>query len=179
MSLSSEQKGVLAGMLFAAVAALAAVGLGAGWNPLGFYPGTPATWRLRVALGAGVLPAITLVLAIGRLASQRFHTPADIEGGGPGAGTERARLLQAQLQNTLEQVLVAVIAYAAWASLMPATWLSAVPLCSLLFGLGRVLFFLRYDEGAAARSAGFALTFYPSVLLLAGSAGAIVYRLLP
>ena len=49
---------------------------------------------------------------------------------------------------------------------MPASWISVVPVAAVLFVAGRILFARGYSDGAAARSLGFALTFYPSVLMI-------------
>ncbi|WP_242450502.1 hypothetical protein [Xanthomonas citri] len=43
---------------------------------------------------------------------------------------------------------------------------AAVPACACAFLLGRVTFFATYSGCAGARALGFALTFYPTVLLL-------------
>ncbi|WP_235860174.1 MAPEG family protein [Photobacterium aquimaris] len=74
-------------------------------------------------------------------------------------------MLQSLLQNTLEQLVITYGVYTAWCLLMPVAWLSAVPLCSILFAVGRILFFKGYRQGAPARAFGFALTFYSTVLL--------------
>ena len=59
--------------------------------------------RLKLAALAGLAPAAVLLLCIARLAKHRFTTPQDIHGSALTEGTERAKLLQALLQNTLEQ----------------------------------------------------------------------------
>jgi len=51
---------------------------------------------------------MTLLICIARLAKHRFFTPEDINGSALTSGTERARLLQALLQNTREQTCPAV-----------------------------------------------------------------------
>jgi hypothetical protein len=43
-----------------------------------------------------------------------------------------------------------------------------LPAAAILFLIGRILFFLGYAEGAASRAFGFALTFYPTLMLLVG-----------
>ena len=49
---------------------------------------------------------------------------------------------------------------------------SCQPLClpaaAFLFAIGRMLFIVGYRRGATGRSLGFALTFYPTVLLFVG-----------
>jgi hypothetical protein len=70
------------------------------------------------------------------------------------------------LQNTLEQTVLAFLVHLAWATVMPVSRVSVIPAATLLFLFGRVLFTWRYRGGAPARALGFALTFYPSVLML-------------
>ena len=71
---------------------------------------------LRVSsLGMAVLwPCLVLVMSIGRLAQHRFFTPEDIDGSALTSGTDKAKLLQSLLQNTLEQFCIALGAYSAW-----------------------------------------------------------------
>lgn len=47
-----------------------------------------------------------------------------------------------------------------------------------LFVIGRILFRRGYAKGAAARSFGFALTYYPSLLMLFTVAAFMGYRLI-
>jgi hypothetical protein len=70
----------------------------------------------------------------------------------------------------LEQVVLASLAYLIWVVVVPHAWLASRPAAAALFLIGRLWFFRGYERGAAARAVGFALTFYPSVLLLAVSA---------
>ena len=145
------------------------------------YCGAQLFTHLEIAEVFGIsllLPAVALFIAIARLAAHRFFTPADIGGSAFSAGTDQAKLLQALLQNTLEQLAFTVPVYLA--ALSSAYFLNndylnnsyhsllaSVPACACTFLLGRVLFFLTYPYGASARALGFALTFYPTVLLLA------------
>jgi uncharacterized membrane protein YecN with MAPEG domain len=41
-----------------------------------------------------------------------------------------------------------------------------VPMAALLFVVGRISFFAGYAHGAPSRAFGFALTFYPTALML-------------
>lgn len=160
---SQNQLGVIKGMASGLALAAASMAMTAyALHPLG------ASFAERASLLALCLlpPAITLAISIARLAKHRFFTPADIDGSALTDGSDRARLLQALLQNTLEQMALAVPVYVAWAFLAPAGMLGALVAASVLFLLARLLFYKRYQSGAAARSLGFALTFYPTVLLL-------------
>jgi hypothetical protein len=122
--------------------------------------------RFALCALAMLLPALTLAYSIGRLARHRFFSPQDIDGSALSSGTSTAVLLQSLLKNSLEQALLALIAYASWCLLVPAVLLPAAPAAAVLFFVGRVMFFARYVQGAQARALGFALTFYPTVLLL-------------
>lgn len=167
MTLSKAQRGVALGALSALAFSLAVL-VGAAILLV------PDAWSASLAgrlqtLGLAVLgPAATLLLSIGRLAHHRFGSPADIDGGGLSLGTPRAKLLQALLQNTLEQFVLALGVYGAWAALAPVRLGGVLWGASALFVLGRLLFFWGYARGAAGRAMGFGLTFYPTALMLAG-----------
>jgi MAPEG family len=132
------------------------------------WPGGPTGNVDRLSLWAACSagPACWLALAVALQARHRFFSDADIDGAGLTAASARAQLLQALIQNTAEQTLLASLAYAMW--LLAAASNPWTPIhCAMLFSLGRLLFFAGYAHGAAARSLGFALTFYPTVGLLA------------
>ncbi len=71
----------------------------------------------------------------------------------------------AVLQNTLEQVVLAVVAHLGLAAVLEGSGPLIVALV-VLFCIGRALFWAGYAKGAAARALGFALTFYPSAFAL-------------
>lgn len=169
MSLTPAQRGVARGAIGGLAATLAALGLA--WFADPFAVLFPASMhRVQTVALAALLPALSLVVCIGRLAQHRFHTPQDIDGSGLTSGTESARLLQALLQNTLEQVVLAMPVYAAWGAFAPNGHVQVVLMAALLFLAGRIRFFQGYHRGAAGRALGFALTFYPSVAMLLGTA---------
>ena len=171
-----KQRGVLKGIIVgAAITVIVIVGaILAG--PMMLSPEAPAGERIAFALGADAFIALWLGISIGLLARHRFFTPEDIDGGGLTQGTETASILQATLQNTLEQTVLAVLVHLAWAALMPASWMSAIPAAVVLFLCGRVLFVGGYRGGAPSRAVGFALTFYPSVLMLVFVVAAAVWK---
>jgi len=176
MSLSNKQRGVLKGVLIGIVSSLAVVLLSASMNPFNYGETLGTSDRLSVAVASSILPAIFLAFSIGRIAKYRFFSPKDIDGGGLSDGTPQIKVLQALLQNTLEQVLLAVLVYCSWAVIMPSAWLSAVPVAAIAFALGRILFFTGYSNGASSRAIGFTLSFYPSIVMLIGMLVAISYR---
>ena len=170
MTLTARQRGVARGMAIAATCTLVAIAASAAWQPAALLPGDNTVARIAFAFKWDLLPAVCLLVAIGRLARHRFFTPEDIDGGGLFSATPRAQVLQSVLQNTLEQVVLASLAYSIWAVAMPHAWLGSIPAAAVLFVVGRLLFFHGYERGASARAIGFALTFYPSALMLIASA---------
>jgi hypothetical protein len=166
MAIDSTQKGVARGMASAIAFAIGvfAIAYVLQWPNFSSQPSVVV--RLKLATLAALAPAAVLLLCIARLAKHRFWTPQDIHGSALTEGTERARLLQALLQNTLEQAVLAIPVYLAAALVFPARLLPLVAAAAVLFVIGRIQFFRGYASGASSRAAGFGLTFYPSVALL-------------
>ena len=100
----------------------------------------------------------------------------DLGGSGLSVASQRARILQALLQNNLEQISLAVLVHLLWIVLMPPSSFAAVPMAAALCLLGRLCFSWGYGKGAAARSLGFALSFYSLLWLLVLMAGGLVIR---
>lgn len=169
MPLDAKQRGVAMGMATGMALSITAVLLGPA-----LLRGAPVQALAGTCL---LFPALALMVAIARLAKHRFFTPQDIDGSGLGAGSDRAKLLQALLQNTLEQAAFAVPVYAAALFAWPDGAGRSAALCACLFLAGRILFFIRYEKGASARSLGFALTFYPTALLLLWQLGLLIATL--
>lgn len=178
MALDTAQRGVLRGMS-AAVAVTVVVLVGAVlWRPGIVQAPLAFDARLAAALRWDIGVLACLILSIGMLARHRFFTPADIDGSGLTAGTDRARILQSVLQNTLEQSAIAVLAHLVWVAATPPGWFAAMPAAAVLFVVGRICFAAGYAKGAAARAFGFALTFYPTVALAAVALAAMAWRAL-
>jgi hypothetical protein len=177
LNLTDKQKGVIRGVVPAAL-----------WSVAGFCaallipvsalpvdePGARLAWALQWAL----LPILTVMISIMRVANHRFATPEDIDGSGLTAGTPRVLVLRAILQNTLEQALLACAAYLIWAAVTPPGWLRAIPIAALLFVAGRILFARGYERGAPGRAMGFGLTAYPTFGMLVTLALLLALRML-
>jgi hypothetical protein len=166
LMLTEKQRGVLVGMMTGLAVTLLALGLAIAAPPRALLPEHDVSSAIVQALRWDILLVVWLAANIATLARHRFFTPADIDGGGLSEGTSPAKLLQSILQNTLEQSVLAFSAHVIWAAAMPLTWQAAVPAAAILFFLGRMLFWRGYSHGAPARALGFALTFYPSLLML-------------
>jgi hypothetical protein len=107
--------------------------------------------------------AFWLLIAVALMARHRFFSSDDIDGAGLTNASAPAKVLQSLIQNTLEQTVLAISAYGAWLFLGPASSSGVIVYCACLFSIGRLLFFVTYARGAAARALGFGLTFYPTV----------------
>jgi MAPEG family len=166
MPLSNKQQGVLRGMIAAVVLSVAGLTAGAMIYPEQWLPEDTGSERFSFAAQSVLFISLWLMISIGSLARHRFLTPEDIDGSGLTTGSNTAKMLQAVLQNTLEQTVLASLAYGAFAALAPVSLLGALPAATLLFLCGRALFWYGYANGAASRALGFALTFYSTVLLL-------------
>ena len=123
-------------------------------------------FRLKIASLSSLVPTLTLFICVARLAKHRFFNPEDNQGSAQSSGTRKAEVLQSLLQNTLEQASLALPVYAAVSLLGSSRWLTLVPAAAAMFLVGRTLFFVGYAKGAPSRAFGFALTFYPTALLL-------------
>ena len=162
VKLTDKQKGVVRNVIPAAV--LTVVGL-CGVSlviPMSALPTDEPAARIAWALQWALLPVLSLMISIMRVANYRFSSPDDIDGSGLTAGTERVLVLRAVLQNTLEQAVLTVAAYLIWATVMPHSWLRSIPVAALLFVTGRILFARGYERGAPGRAMGFGLTAYPT-----------------
>jgi uncharacterized membrane protein YecN with MAPEG domain len=165
MTLIIKQRGVLRGIVVGATITLVVLAVAILTNPVQLPAETSTGDRIGFALATDVVIALWLAVSVGLLAHHRFFTAEDIDGSGLTQGTQRAQILQANLQNTLEQTVLAVLVHSMWAATMPLSWISAVPAAAILFLCGRVLFVRGYSGGAPSRALGFALTFLPSVLM--------------
>ena len=179
MATSDKQRGVLTGMVAALAIVIVVLALAILLHPVALLPvGSGLDSRLGWGAMWLILPALCLLLAIGRLASHRFMTPEDIDGSGLTQGSETARIAQAVIQNTLEQAVLAALVYGAFCASVSRGWLAAIPAAAVLFTLGRILFAAGYRRGAPGRALGFALPFYSTIALAVLAFVGLVLRLL-
>ena len=178
MDFSAKQTSVIRGVIPAAV--LSVIGMCAVplLLPVNARPADEPAARLAWALPWTLAPLLMLMISIMRVANHRFASPEDIDGSGLTVGSARVLVLRAILQNTLEQAVLAVVAYLIWSFTMPLNWLRVIPAAALLFAVGRILFMRGYERGAGGRAAGFGLTAYPSFGMLVTLAAVLIIRLI-
>lgn len=162
MKISHDQKRVAMGMASALIASLLVVIASIHVNVSFVANDTPSA-RFYFAAPFLLLPAATLTLGIGSIASHRFFNPDAIDGTNP-ESDYALQVKRAYLQNTTEQVLLAWPVYVVLTLVLPLDWIMLVAALPIWFTVCRVLFRVGYKHGAAARSFGFAGTFYGTLL---------------
>lgn len=164
--LRREQRGVVRGAALAVAASLIVILIGWLSRDMIVARSDDPVARLLLALRLDLVLLVCLVVAIGRVAQGRFASAEDI--GGAAAPTESAfiRERRAQLQNTLEQVALALPVHLALATLLPPERMGVIAALVLLFVAGRIAFTLGYARGGPGRAFGFGLTFYPTAAAL-------------
>lgn len=117
--------------------------------------------RLAFAAHWLVIPGLTLLAGIMGATRRQFSADA-IEGTRTPAGPSLEINLRYN-QNTIEQVLTAAIAWIGLSVSLPYDSLIAIPASALLFGLGRITFWIGYVVHPLARTFGMSLTALPII----------------
>ena len=166
MVLSSEQRGVAVGMGLSLLLTLSGLLPAAfGWLPCPLKDDMSS--RLANALAWDLLVILPVLGTVARLAKFRFFSPADINAAASKSSPSNAAgIMQAIIQNTLEQAVMAFGAHLVWAATMPIYSQAVVPVSACFFFSGRVMFASGYSKGAPARAVGFSITFQPTALML-------------
>lgn len=128
--------------------------------------------RLGYAAKWSLIPGGCLLVGVLMVANYRFFSPAiDPTKGAEDRVTEIWRLYT---RNTLEQTALFTLGAFAYASVTFQYWLKALPIIAILFALGRALFIAGYLIRPTLRATGFAMTFYP-IIVLYGMAGYMLW----
>ncbi len=159
--MSSEQRKVLAGMAGAVVFSAAFFEVMFQSTAIGLTPpgGIDTSWRLAYALKWEVIATLCLLAGVWKIANRRFFIPEAIEGD-PAPSIEIDRRY---LQNTLEQLVLAIVAHLALVTIVAPESIRAIAVLVMLFVIGRVTFWVGYHYSGPARAFGFGTTFYPTV----------------
>jgi hypothetical protein len=131
-------------------------------HPVVNLPTDDVAERLAFAAKWLLVPGFALLIGIGFTANRRFFVSDAIDG----SPTPQSKSLEINLRynrNTLEQAMLVAIAWPLLALWLPAGQLGLIPVLAVLFGFGRVAFWIGYLIAPWARAFGFALTFYPTV----------------
>lgn len=117
--------------------------------------------RLAFALRWLLVPGLTLLAGIW-IAGRRGFLPNEIDGTRAPASHSFEINLRYN-QNTLEQVVLAAIAWMNLSIALPRERLMLIPAMALLFGVGRAAFWIGYLINPMGRAFGMVLTVLPTI----------------
>ena len=159
--MSNDQRKVVAGAIAAIVFIVTFFEVVFRLTDFGLTPpgGIDVSIRLEYALKCEVFAALCLLAGVAKIANRRFFIP-DAIAGGPSPSLE---IDLRYIQNTLEQLVLAILAHLALAVVVPDDSIRAVAILVMLFVIGRATFWIGYHISGSARAFGFATTFYPTV----------------
>lgn len=126
------------------------------------YVTLPVITLVPTIMTAFLAPGLVLIAMIGRQAQRRFFDDTIIDGG-PLAGS--AEIDGRVLQNTLEQLVLAMAVWPAAAVLLGEDGPGVILTLGIWFAVARLLFWAGYHVAPPLRAIGFATTFYPTVLV--------------
>lgn len=158
---------IFLGMLAAVVAVVAVV-----QQALGAHSPQPVAVADRLALAWRwlLVPGLCLLAGIGTTANQRFLRKDFIDGKRPAASTsDKPGFMEINLRynlNTLEQAVLAAIAWTGLALELRPQDLGLIPALAGLFAAGRATFWAGYLYAPWARAFGLGLTAYPTFAAL-------------
>lgn len=119
--------------------------------------------RLKLGIASLVFPGAFLLLMVLRVGSQRFgnesENPIKLE-----ANSEGMKIDIRVLANSHEQLTIFAINTLALSVLLPFQYLSLVPIYSVVFVIGRLIFWVTYRKNFLWRAPGFAMSTLPAVV---------------
>ncbi len=133
--------------------------------PLPLPDGNDQAARLAFVAHWLLLPGLALLAGIGAVANQRFFVADAIDGGRSPGGWFLEVTLRYN-QNTLEQIVLAAIAWSGLALVLPHERLGLIPGLAVLFFAGRIIFWIGYLLAPVGRAFGLGLTAYPTFAAL-------------
>jgi hypothetical protein len=133
--------------------------------PLPLPDGDDNAARLAFVAHWLLLPGFSLFAGVGLIANQRFFV-ADAIDGERKSQSQLIEIAERYNRNTVEQIILAAIAWAGLALALPHEQLRLIPAMAIAFLIGRVLFFIGYMIAPVGRAFGFGLTAYPTFAAL-------------
>lgn len=140
-------------------------------------PGSDLETRLTFWAGANLFLGAWVMIGIGMVARGRRHSAEDIGGSAYSRPSPKIAVALAFLQNTFEQFVAASFALFALMMLLGAAAMPFIAASVLLFGVGRVAFFLGYPKGAGGRAFGMAVTAIPTAVAFVLALGSLLNRI--
>lgn len=151
-----------------AIAALITLAMVWHWRGV-FHVAGPASddtqGRLAYVLTWLLLPGLSLLIGVGGAGRRGFYRDAI-----DGTRTPLSPALEINLRyntNTVEQVILAAIAWTGLALYLPSGLLPVIPVLAVVFFIGRITFFIGYLIHPIARAYGMVLTILPTLIAYA------------
>ncbi|XP_052819212.1 transmembrane protein 79-like [Mya arenaria] len=131
--------------------------------------------RLVFTLQWQALSMLTLVYGIHGVGSRRAGTAAmdPITGNSEDVVKFEAKFLQ----NTIEQLILSIFGQLVLCTHLTDSTPRVIPVLVCLFVVGRVLFWIGYKKAPLERATGFAMTFFPSLIVNFVNVVFLVYNL--
>lgn len=115
--------------------------------------------RLIVALRCHAVAAVMLLAGIQAVAAERGRTEAIDPIAGAGRESRAMQIHARYTQNTLEQLVIFVLVTGAMSTFLDAGSIQLVPILTVAFVVGRVLFWVGYLVHPMYRTPGMAINF--------------------
>lgn len=131
------------------------------WFSFAVLPADDTADRLVFVLRWLLIPGLTLLMGVW-IAGRRGFIPDAIDG----TRTPASHAFEINLrynQNTLEQVVLAAIAWMNLGIALPQERLILIPAMATLFGIGRAAFWIGYLMNPMGRAFGMVLTVLPTI----------------
>ena len=164
-SLTPQQKDVRVGMIAGAVFCVVWVWTGHAFMDIDLPLWVTTGDRMAYVAKCEIFAALPLLLGVMVVAGQRFFSDQAIEGQTEGLADAITINLR-YIQNSLEQLVLLVMTHMAYAATAGSGDMKIIPILVSLFIVGRVCFWLGYHQSPLSRAFGFAVTFYPSVVMM-------------
>lgn len=161
MTFDREQSSIVRQSGLAVLLAAAVLAAGYWWLPpelVGVSGPMPVADRLAFALKWDLLMFAWLAGSVGAVSQKRFWTPADRKGSAYSDPSPAITVRVANLQNTIEQTVLAFGATLILAAVLRGGELVLLPLTVAVYLIGRVTFAVGYARSPIARAFGMALT---------------------
>lgn len=161
MTFDREQRSIVMQSALAVLLCAAVLASGYWWLPpelVGVRTPMALADRFAFALKWNLLIFIWLAGSVRAVSKKRFWSPADRHGSAYSEASPALAVRRANLQNTLEQTVLAVGAHLILATVLRDEELVLIPLLVLLFLVGRAAFAIGYAKSPIARAFGMAVT---------------------
>ena len=164
MDLRKQQLKVGKGAAAAAVLSVVFIAGGYYWFPF-HLPELPTMGdRLAFTMRGELFAALILLAAIGTVGNQRALSAEAIDGSTVLTGS--IDINRRVLQNTLEQLMLALLSHLCLATFVSMAAIKIIPILITWWIFGRIAFWYGYHQSPLGRAFGFGATMYPTIAVI-------------